>query len=105
MPRLRLLKSARRDLVDIFEYLTEETGNRRTARRFVSGLRDRCAALARQPATLGTPRPEVQQDLRSFAIGRYVIFFRYAGGAFEVAAILEGHRNLAAVFMQNDRMN
>ena len=38
--------------------------------------------------------------MRSFAVGNYVIFFRYAGDTdiLEVIDILEGHRDIDAFF-------
>ncbi|MNY77174.1 hypothetical protein D3C86_2169900 [compost metagenome] len=47
---------------------------------------------------MGRPRPELRPDIRSFAVRRYVIFFRYIDDVFEVVNILEGHRDIDRYF-------
>jgi plasmid stabilization system protein ParE len=37
-------------------------------------------------------------DIRSFPFKGYLIFFRYAGDTFEVVNIIEGHRDVEALF-------
>ena len=56
MRRLAYLASARRDLSDILEYITEERGTLVIGRRFVEVLRAQCRRLA-LPGTLGRVRP------------------------------------------------
>jgi plasmid stabilization system protein ParE len=58
--------------------------------------------LAALPGTLGRARPELRPDIRSFAFGSYVIFFRYGGDRFEVVNIIEGHRDIVAYY-EDDR--
>jgi toxin ParE1/3/4 len=96
--RLRFLDQAKDDLVAIAVYIARASGSPELALRFTRRLRAKCAELARQPFTMGRPRPELGQDLRSYAFGRYVIFFRYRGETMEVVTILEGHRDIEAVF-------
>jgi len=88
--------AARRDLAAILDYVTRESGSLAAGRRFTDQLRQKCAHLASLPGTLGRPRPELHADLRSFAFKGYVIFFRYAGDAFEVVNVPEGHRDIVA---------
>jgi hypothetical protein len=40
--------------------------------------------------------------VRSFAFRGYVIFFRYRDDYFEVANIIEGHRDIEALFSEYD---
>jgi plasmid stabilization system protein ParE len=101
VPRLVYLASARRDLLAILDYITRESGSLATGRRFTEELRGQCAKLAALPGTLGQ-RPELRPDIRSFAFGSYVIFFRYDGDRFEVVNILEGHRDIVAYY-EDDR--
>jgi toxin ParE1/3/4 len=98
MRRLRLLSSARTDLVNILEYVTRQSGSVAIGRKFVSVLRDQCQHLARLPGTLGRSRPELGRDIRSFAFQGYMIFFRYRDGVFEVINIIEGHRDIDDIF-------
>jgi plasmid stabilization system protein ParE len=98
LPRLRLLPSTKADLVDIFESVARQSGSVAIAERLVARLRRRCRELAALPGTLGRPRPELLPEMRSFAHGEYVIFFRYHDGAFEVINILHGHRDIDRLY-------
>nr|WP_255699807.1 type II toxin-antitoxin system RelE/ParE family toxin [Jiella avicenniae] len=71
------MPSAQADLVRILTYVTHESGSLPIGRRFVDVLRRKCADLAGLPGMLGTPRPELRPDIRSFPFRGYVIFFRY----------------------------
>ena len=53
---------------------------------------------------LGRARPELRPDIRSFAFGSYVIFFRYKGQVFEVVNVLEGHRDIEEHFKHDDKL-
>jgi plasmid stabilization system protein ParE len=98
--RLVYLASARRDLVEILEYITRQSGSVAIGRRFVDQLRQQCAKLAGLAGTLGRARPELRSDIRSFPFKGYVIFFRYSGDTLEVVDILEGHRDVEAHFKE-----
>ena len=98
LPRLRMLPSAKADLVNILEYITRESGNLIVGRRFVDALRQHCRKLAALPGTLGRARPELRSDIRSVAFKSYVIFFRYVDDTFEVVNIIEGHRDIEALY-------
>jgi toxin ParE1/3/4 len=98
--RLVYLAAAQQNLVSVLDYITSESGSADVGERFVRRLRQQCAKLAALPGTLGRPRPELRPDIRSFPFRGYVIFFRYVGDAFEVVAILEGHRDIDAYFGQ-----
>ncbi|MER9709485.1 type II toxin-antitoxin system RelE/ParE family toxin [Mesorhizobium sp. M0213] len=97
-----MLPSAQADLVNILEYLTRESGSLFIGGRFVDALRPKCRDLASLPATIGRARPELRPDVRSFAFRGYVIFFRYNGDFFEVANIVEGHRDIDALWPEGE---
>ena len=98
-----ILGLPREDLADIADYIVTESGSAAVARRFTVYLRQRCAELASSPFQMGRPRPELLPELRSVAVGHYVIFFRYVGDVFEVVNILGGHRDIDAYFRRPDR--
>lgn len=98
MPRLRYLTDAQRDILDILDYIEQQSGSAEFAERFVSKLRKRCRDLANLPGTLGRARPELRPEMRSMAYRTYVIFFQYRDNALEIVNILEGHRDLDAHF-------
>ena len=98
MRRLVYLDGARDDLKQIFAYITRESGNLSIGRGFVNTLRQQCVKLAALPGMLGTPRPELRPELRSFSVQGYVILFRYQGDTFEIVNIIEGHRDFDTMF-------
>ena len=100
MRRLKMLPSAQADLVNIIEHITRASGSLVIGRRFVGALRQHCRELATLPGTLGRARPELRPDIRSFLFKSYVIFARYVDGTFEVVNIIEGHRDIDALFKQ-----
>jgi toxin ParE1/3/4 len=100
--RLRVLPSAKADLVEILDYVTRKSGSVATGRRFVAALRAQCRHLAELPGILGRRRPELRPDIRSFPFRNYVIFFRYVDEDFEVVNILEGHRDFDQQFGSDD---
>ena len=101
--QLRFTPAAGRDLAEIFDYIADASGSPETARRFAASVETQCANLARLPSTLGRPRPELRPDLRSSPFKGYVIFFRYLDDAIlEIVHIIEGHRDVAAIFARDD---
>ncbi len=102
VPQLRVLPAALSDLVNILEHITRESGSLVVGRRFVGELRQKCRTLASLPGTIGRARPELRPDVRSIAFKNYVIFFRYVGDHCEVIAIIEGHRDIDALFSSEE---
>jgi toxin ParE1/3/4 len=98
MPRSRYSADAKRDLLDILEFITRSSGSQRIGLGFTASLRRKCADLAALPGQMGRPRPELGVDIRSFAFHGYVIVFRYADAAFEIVRIYEGHRDVDSAF-------
>jgi toxin ParE1/3/4 len=96
------LASVRGDLIAILTYIAGESGSVSVGEAFVRKLRAKCHKLAAFPSTIGRPRPELRDGIRSFPYMGYVIFFRYLGDRFEVLNILEGHRDIDAHFGGED---
>ena len=94
MRRATFLTAVRQDFRDIAAYLAEASGSANVGRGFARRLRERCHGSAALQATVGRPRPELRADIRSCPYGEYVIFFRYSEDSFEVARILERHRDI-----------
>ncbi|MDB5526324.1 MAG: type toxin-antitoxin system RelE/ParE family toxin [Rhizobium sp.] len=98
MPRLRYLASVDTDFREILKYIARESGNVTVGKAFIASIRDKRRHLASLPGMMGRPRPEIYPDIRSFAFGNYVVFFRYIDDRFEVVNILERHRDLESFF-------
>ena len=97
MRQLRFTPAAEHDLAD-----ADASGSPETARRFAASVEAQCARLAQLPSTLGRLRPELRPDLRSFPFKGYVIFFRYLDDILEIVHIIEGHRDIAAIFADDE---
>lgn len=102
MRKLRYTSEALDNLADITAYIAVSSGIRTLGEGFVAQIREQCIRLASLPGTLGRERSELGADLRSFAYKGYIIFFRYRGEYFEVAAVLEGHRDVDGYFGGDD---
>ncbi len=100
MRRAIFRASVRADLLEIYDWIAESTGGISAANRFVQRLQDHCHHLAGLPGLLGRQRPELRDDLRSVAVGNYVIFFQYVGDRFEVVNILHGRRDIDELFRE-----
>lgn len=98
MSQLRYLAQARDDLIHIKRYITRESGSQSTAVQFTEKIREQCRKLADLPGKMGRLRPELGENLRSFPYGNYVIFFMYNDDCLEIVTILEGHRDIEAIF-------
>jgi len=101
VPRLRYTATAQDNILDILVFITRQSGSPKVALEFTGQLRRKCANLAALPGHMGRLRPELRNDMRSFAFRGYVIFFRYIDDVFEVVNVLEGHRDFDAHFHED----
>ncbi|QMV02302.1 type II toxin-antitoxin system RelE/ParE family toxin [Devosia sp. D6-9] len=98
MRKARYLKSAERNLLEIYQYIAAESGDFDLALNTAMDLRGQCRRLGELPGTLGRSRSELAPELRSFPYRSYMIFFRYLPDAVEIVAVLHGHRDVIAYF-------
>ena len=98
MPRLHYRHQAIRDLLQIGQYITRRSGSSAVAAKFVQKLRDQCKKLARLPGVMGRERSDLGPGLRSFPFGNYIIIFEYRKNYFDVVSIVERHRDIGALF-------
>lgn len=93
--RVNQTPRARIDLLDIWDYIASDNENA------ADGLIERIGRvfemLAHQPYA-GRARPELRADLRSFAVGNYVVIYRPDTEAVTVVRVLESHRDIEAEF-------
>ena len=98
MSRYRLAAPAREDLVEIWEFIAEESGEARTADRAVDAIIERLVMLARNPRA-GRLRDEIGPGVRSFPAGAYIVYYRLgSGGRVTIARVLHGSRDQAAAY-------
>ena len=102
MARLRYLETAREDPVGIATYIADRSGSRVVAERFADRSRGKCREIAEAPLSLGRPRPNLLPDIRTLTFGNYMIFFRYSGDTVEIVHVIEGHRDIEALFRKSE---
>lgn len=97
MPTYRLSQRARRDLVEIWNYIAED--NEAAADRFIDLLVTSFRLLGQNPR-LGRSREDLHHGYRSFVVGQYVIIYRVAKPGVQILHVLHGNRNIPEVFRQ-----
>ena len=99
MLNIRLKPLAQSDLIDIWQFIARE--NPEQADLFLDRIGRKLQTLARMPK-IGKLRPELTENLRSFPIGRYIIFYILLETEIEIIRILHGARDIQEVFEQMD---
>lgn len=94
-PRYRIADSAEADMEDIWVYIAQHNAD--AADALIGKFRVRFASLAKTPG-IGRRRTDLRSDLRSFAVGNYVIFYREMEPTIEIVRVLHGAMNLLAQF-------
>jgi toxin ParE1/3/4 len=87
---------AKRDLVDIWIFIAKD--NPDAADRFLDQLAQKFGLLTESPE-IGRRREELAPNLRSFPVGRYVIFYRAAEAGIEIVRVLSAYRDIDTLFL------
>jgi len=95
MSTLIFSPQAEQDLIDIWDFIAQD--NIDAADRIYDDIEQKCEALAQAPG-MGRTRDELAPSLRSFPVGKYVIFYRLIEDGIEIARILHGARDLKSIF-------
>lgn len=91
MPPVVRSRLARRDLLEIWEYIA--AGRPSVADRVLHVIAAKIALLETTPL-LGTSRDELAPGLRSLPVGNYVVFYRQGAGVVEIVRVLHGARDV-----------
>jgi toxin ParE1/3/4 len=94
-----LTPRANADLEEIWMFIAAD--NPAQADDFIDLIDEKFQNLSRQPG-LGRRREELVAGLRSFPVGRYVIFYLQVQDSLQIVRILHGARDLDAVFADPD---
>jgi len=86
------------DLAEIWNYIAEDSETR--ADDFVDAIDRKFHVLAVQPK-LGRERDDLAEGLRSFPVGRYIIFYLALMDGIEIVRVLHGARNIDSIFHPN----
>lgn len=82
------------DLLEIWSYISQRDFE--TADRFLERLEAAFEQLAGQPF-MGRDRRDLLLGLRSFAVGRYIIFYRISEDVVQIARVLNAARDVETV--------
>jgi toxin ParE1/3/4 len=93
MSQLKFSRRSQRDLNEIWDHIAED--DRGAAERFSAAVRQKCRILAENPR-LGRARDELRKGLRSFPVGKFLIFYRPLEDGIEVVRVLHGARDIEA---------
>jgi len=95
MSRYRLDSGAQTDLDEIYDYVAQESLS--AADRLIDSIQERFVLLAAHPL-MGQARPELAPNVRSFAVGNYVVFYRPRKDGIEVARVIHSARDVECQF-------
>ena len=90
---------AKADLVEIWDYIAEDSEARADA--FVSKIHEKFLTLTGRSG-IGRARDELGKNIRSLPVGQYIIFYRSLAEGIEVVRVLHGSRDLDTIFSGSD---
>jgi toxin ParE1/3/4 len=99
MPVIIKRPLARIDLSEIWDYIADDNETRADA--FIDLIDQKFLELANHPK-MGRSRDELAESLRSFPVGKYIIFYRVISKGIDIIRVLHGSRDLNAIFNPDD---
>jgi toxin ParE1/3/4 len=96
MPVLKIKPAAHNDMAEIWCYIAENSSVERADKQ-IDSIEAKLNLLAGSPK-IGRLRPELMESLRSFAAGRYIIFYLPIRNGIEVVRVLHGTRDVDSLF-------
>jgi toxin ParE1/3/4 len=99
MMRVRVIKSARRDLDAIYDYWVERAGPD-IARSLIYSITDFFPLIAEFPL-IGRTCDEISRGVRLFPASKYLIYYRKERGVIKILHILHGARDQVRAFKSN----
>jgi toxin ParE1/3/4 len=88
---------AKADLSCIWQFIAEDSDDQADA--FIDLIDQKFELLAQQSG-LGRRREELAEGLRSFPVGRYVIFYLAIDGGVQIVRVLHGARDIEVAFTE-----
>lgn len=93
MPRVNYLPEVLNDLHGIWRYVYDKSKSVDIADRLIETIDETAAIYASRPE-LGIPRPEFDERLRCFPVGRYVVYYIAIEEGIEIVQVIHGSRDL-----------
>lgn len=95
MPKVIRSPESAEDLVEIWQYIADY--NEVAADKFLNEISTASKMLARNPKA-GRERPEIGPKMRSFTVGRHIVFYRPIEGGVEIVRVLHCSRDIDSIF-------
>lgn len=95
MRELLLAQLAKDDLAEIWDYIAAD--NPEAAMRLMEAFKAKFELLLTHPL-IGKPRDELLLGLRSFAVGKYLIFYQSSDDFVEILRVRHGATNIQSLF-------
>ena len=95
MPAIYKRPLAQEDLIEIWEYIADDNINRADA--FIDIVDGKLRTLAAQPM-MGRARDEMMAGLRSFPVGRYILFYELVTDGIALVRVLHSTRDIPTQF-------
>jgi toxin ParE1/3/4 len=99
MPIIVKRPKALNDLTQIWDYIADESEERADA--FIATIDGKFQTLSQYPA-MGRRREDLAPGLRSFPVGRYLIFYVALTNGVDIVRVLHGSRDIATLFQDDD---
>jgi toxin ParE1/3/4 len=99
MAKYLITRQAQNDINEILHFIAADNLNAAVA--FADRLTELFELLAGN-SKVGRERPDLQEGIRSFPEGNYVIFYRTWAGEVAIVRILHGARDLEELFPEID---
>ena len=95
MSNLITSPEAEADLLEIWLYIAQDSPV--NADRFLDKLEDKALRLC-EYSDMGVDRPELADDLKSFPVDCYLLYYRPTCTGIELVRVLRGSRDINALF-------
>lgn len=99
MARIVRRPQARLDLLGIWRYIADESGEAR-ADKYLRRLNDVISYLAQQPL-MGRLRPEIEEGIRSFVAESHLVFYIALEDGIELVRMIHGSQDLEKAWPEN----
>lgn len=102
MPTILKSPEARADLLEIGEYVFQQSHSAETALRVVDSIDEKIQFLSRNTLA-AEARPDLAPRLRSSTVGNCIVFYRPIDDGIEVVRVLHGARDIPPLFRKTTR--
>ncbi|HUG70765.1 MAG TPA: type II toxin-antitoxin system RelE/ParE family toxin [Pirellulaceae bacterium] len=93
MARILWSPTGRQSLVDIAQYVVEQSESLETGIKLVDVIEDKCKTYSQFPEA-GIPRDDLGKGRRCFVVGSYVVIYRPIDDGIRVILVAHGYQDL-----------